>query len=144
MWALARLIGAPVAIGLAVVLAWVWISDAFTIRGLRRDLATERETTATLTDSINNPQNGWRVRLQTAQNNTAALQDALQTQNTRVLVLEAEGKARTAAAARQLAAARAERDRLNQRITAILNMTQPDDPSDIIRQAEAIVIGSVQ
>jgi hypothetical protein len=138
------MIGAPVAIGLAAVLAWVWIADVFTIRGLRRELAAEQKTVGVLTDSINNPATGWRVRLQTSQNNMIALQMALDTQNTRVLVLEAEGKARTEAAARQLAAARAERDRLNQRITAILNLQQPDDPADIIREAEAIVLGSIQ
>lgn len=143
-WAFFKLIGAPVAIGLAAVLAWVWIADAFTIRGLRRNLTAEQKMVATLTDAINNPSTGWRVRLQTAQNNMIALQMALDTQNTRVLVLEAEGKARTEAAARQLAIARAERDRLSQRITAILNLQRPDDPADIIREAELVILGSTQ
>jgi len=140
-WNLIGMIGAPI---LAVGLAWVWISDAFTIRGLRRDLTAEKEITEMLTDSINNPQNGWRVRLQTSQSNVMGLQEALTNQNAKVALLEAEGKARTEAAARALVLARAERDRLSQRITAILNMTQPDDPADIIRQAELIVLGSVQ
>lgn len=111
--------------------------------GLSDQLEEERVLVMILKDEINNPQNGWRVRLLTSQNNVTSLQEALSTQNTKVLLLEAEGKARTEAAARQLALARAERDRINQRITAILNMTQPDDPGDIIRQAEALILGGV-
>lgn len=148
MWAIAKLIGAPVAIGLAVALAWVWISDALTIRSLRNERDDLKEEKATLTArrdrlqmAIDNPEWGWRVRLSTAETSVKTLRSAIDQRNAEIDRLERERQERNRVRDAELARLAQERDRAEARYTVILN--QPPQ-ADIAQQALDIVFGAIQ
>lgn len=145
VWRLLGMIGAPV---LAVALGYVWVTDAWTIRGLRSDISTLEAEKATLTarkdrleKAIFDPVNGWSIRLKFAEANTKGLRGAIEERNAKIDQLERERQERNRARDAELVRLADERDLAEQRYTAIRNQVPQ---ADIARQALDIVFGAIQ
>lgn len=131
------MIGAPAAIGLAAVLGWTM---AFTIPALEDDIAALTARRDRLEKAIFDPVKGWSIRLKVAEANTKSLRAAVGIQNAKIADFERAAAERQRAADAALAAARADRERLEAGYTIILNQAPQ---TDIARQALNIVLGSI-
>jgi len=143
VWRLLGMIGAPI---LAVALGYVWVTDAWTIRNLRGDVAaltginTKLAARRDRLEAAIEGQAGWRVRLSTAEKGVKDLRSAVIVQNKMIDGLIRAAVERQSAADAKLAEVRADRDQIEARYTVILNMSPQ---SDIARQALEIVLGEV-
>jgi len=122
---LAGMIGVPVAIVLALLLAWQALAHRSTRADLR-EMTSERDA---LVARIEDPDTGYIAQLATCRTNVTSLRNSLETQNTAVRDLEA----RTAAAEQRASAARAEAARLSSaasRDLAAIRGAVPGSPDD--------------
>ena len=138
-WGLIGGIATPL---LAVGLGYVWVEDFLIIRDLRLDVTRVEKERDAFSDEIHNPMSGWVVRFQASERNNVTLRGAITEQNRKLDEFAMAQLAREEYLARQLAAAQADADRFDAAIVSGLNRRPQGTPSEIARQALAIVLDS--